>query len=139
MVRLLLSRGADPLLANHNNKGLTPMHHAVGRGDTEMVDLIVAAAPAALHARAGKDGVTPLGLAVDVLVLSLLERERIVAHLISLGAADKDVPKKEASALVRAVGRGKEVSQCTSFPSFLFWRRTSNCVRLPIIRFSFVL
>lgn len=117
MVRLLLSRGANPMLANHNNKGLTPMHHAVARADTKMIDLIFAACPTALHAGAGKDGVTPLGLAVDVPVLSLPERERIIAHLISLGAADKDALTKEASALVRAVGQGKEVSSCTSFPA----------------------
>lgn len=111
MVRLLLSRGANPMVANHNGliDGLTPMHHAAGRGNTEMIDLIFAACPATLNVGAGKDCVTPLGLAAEVVVLSPPERERIVGHLISLGATDKDVPKPEATALVRAARRGNKV------------------------------
>lgn len=116
MMRLLLGQGADPLLPN--NKGLTPMHHAAGRGNIDMIDLIFAAAPAALNVGAGKGGITPLGLAVELVVLSNREREGIVGHLLSLGATDKGVPVKEASALVKAAGQqGNEVSRHIS-PSF---------------------
>lgn len=108
MVNMLLSGGADPLLANH--KGLTPMHHAAARCNTDMVDLIFAAAPAALNLGSHRHGQTPLGLVVETgVVPSLRDRERIVRHLLSLGANEKSVPRKEGNALVKAAGEGSEV------------------------------
>lgn len=110
MVKLLLSRGADPLRGN-SSKGLTPMHHAAGRGSTDMTDLIFAAAPATLNLGAGKGGTTTLGLVMEKDVpLPPGVRERVVGHLLSLGATDKAVPAKKASALVKAVREGNEVS-----------------------------
>lgn len=108
-MKALLSRGADPLLANH--KGVTPMYHVAEFGDTDVINMLFAAAPAALNMGNCTQGTTALGNAVDSDVLCLRDRERTVGHLLSLGANDKAVPVKVANALVRAVRRADKVSR----------------------------
>eukprot|EP00752_Nemacystus_decipiens_P006567 g5913.t1 len=107
MVRLLLNRGADPLLAS--NEGITPMHHAASRASVEMIDLIFAASPAALNLRCGRDAPTPLGILVSMgtVLMSSFDLEKIVRHLLSLGATEKDVPT-EKHALVKVALQGDE-------------------------------
>lgn len=108
IARLLLSWGADPLLPN--KEGFTPMHHSAGHGDTDMIDLLFAVAPAVLNVGTVGQGTTPLGAAVGTGMLSLRDRERTVRHLLAMGATDKAVSMKGACALIRAVRRVDEVS-----------------------------
>lgn len=67
IVKMLLSRGADPLLANH--KGITPMYHVAEFGGTDVINMLFAAAPAALNMGNRTKGSTALGDAVDSDVL----------------------------------------------------------------------
>lgn len=98
------------------------MHHAAGRGSIDMIDMIFAASPAALNQGGGKDGTTPLGLMVGMVLMSPRDRERIMRHLLSLGATDKDVPNKGENALVRAAGHGYEVRRFARAFSFFVLR-----------------
>lgn len=119
IMKMLLSRGADPLLATHEE--ITPIYDAAVKGDTDRIDLIVSAVPVALNWGHGVQGTTALGVAVASGVLSLRDRERTVGHLLSLGATDKAVPIAKASALVRAVRRNDQVYVA-------FWVRFSALV-----------
>lgn len=54
---------------------------------------------------------TPLGLLVEMELIPARDREMVVRHLLSLGAAEKDVPSKKGNALVKAVYPGNEVEK----------------------------
>lgn len=59
-------------------------------------------------------------------MMPLRERERIMRHLLSLGATDKDVPNTDESTLVKAVAQGYEVgSSSFVFVSFFSVLRSS--------------
>ena len=67
IVKMLLSRGADPLLANH--KEITPMYHVAEFEGTDVINMLFAALPAALNMGNRTKGSTALGNAVDSDVL----------------------------------------------------------------------
>lgn len=134
-MRLLLSRGADPLLANL--KGVTPMYYEAGFGDIDVIDLVFAVAPAALNMGNYAQGTTALGRAVDLDVLCLRDREKTVARLLSLGATDKAVPVKVAHTLVRAVRRADKVTSlfCFSLSAHVLVMARVLCLHLLFIKF----
>lgn len=77
-VDLLLERGADPNVADR--QGLTPLHLAVRRADTALVERLLRAGAKTTVIAPGVDGVTPLGAAIGAGAAD------VVAQLLDAGA-----------------------------------------------------
>ncbi|CAN0235175.1 unnamed protein product, partial [Hapterophycus canaliculatus] len=95
IARALLLHGADPMARDFS--GALALHHAAGRGSVEVVDLLVATVPSSLNLPTA-NGATALYLAATTSGL-----DRVVSHLLSLGATNRAVLGNGSCPLTGAV------------------------------------